>query len=100
MSDVPKPRTAWLVPLAAVSAVLFFGSQTVLLNLSAGIQFKWWRVFLPAIFAWTTWAALAPLVFFVARRFPFDAGNRVRAALVHVLVAAALTTVHVFAEYV
>jgi len=98
MPGSSKPRSAWLVALAAAAAVLFFGSQTVLLNLSAGIQFKWWRVFLPAVFAWTTWAALAPLVFFVARRFRFD--RPWRDAFVHVLVAAALTTVHVFAEYV
>jgi two-component system LytT family sensor kinase len=92
------PRTTWLLVFGFAAAVLFFGSQTVLLNLSAGVHFKWWRVFLPAVFAWSTWAALAPIVFFVARRFPFR--RRRRDALVHVLTAAVLTTVHLAVVWV
>jgi signal transduction histidine kinase len=95
---MPAHRLRLFVVLL-LAAIVFFGSQTVLLNARAGIPFKWWRVFLPAVFAWTTWALLAPLVFLVARRFPFARPHRVRDAFAHGLAFVLLGLVHMAVDY-
>ena len=97
-ADRPPP-SALLVALAVFALVLFFGSQTVILNLASGIPFTWWRMFLPALFSWTTWALLAPLVFRLARRHPFERPHRVRDAAAHGLGALALVAVHLAVNY-
>src|SRR5262245_978189 len=100
MSEVPRPvlRARWLA-LAFLLAVLFFTSQTVMLNWSAGNSIRWWRVLLPSLFMWSLWALLAPIIFWAAARFPFERPHRIRDVLVHLGAASVLVTFHLMADH-
>jgi signal transduction histidine kinase len=84
---------AW--PLAMALLVLFFGSQTIALNVMSGTTFRLERVFLPALFQWSAWALLAPLVFLAARRLPIERPHRARNLALHGAVALAVTAMHI-----
>ena len=66
---------------------LLFASQTLLYYAYAGNVFNRvssWRVIVPALADWYLWAALTPVIAWLARRAPIVSGNWRRALLVHV----------------
>jgi len=77
-----------------VIALLFTGRSLIYLRAS-GQSFQWWQALTWNLIDWYTLGALTPLVMWLARRFPLEAGRWTRSAVVHVVAAplyALLTT--------
>jgi two-component sensor histidine kinase len=64
---------------------LFDAWQAYLHSLFNNSAFVWWRALLLGVSDWYVMAALTPAIFFLARRFPFAPGHRVRDGAVHAL---------------
>ena len=88
---------AWLAVWAGWTALaLFFAVSTSLTYRSTGRPANWTLTIERSLTEWWLWAALTPLVFWLARRFPLYGARRVRHAAIHVvagIVIAALKTV-------
>jgi signal transduction histidine kinase len=64
--------------------------QSCLHALLAGRPFSWWRAAVVGLADWYAWAALTPLVLWLARRYPLRAGRWGRPLLLHAAVSVAL----------
>jgi two-component system, LytTR family, sensor kinase len=88
---------AWLAVWAGWTALaLFFAVSTSLTYRSTGRPANWTLTIERSLTEWWLWAALTPLVFWLARRFPLYGPRRVRHAAIHVvagILIAALKTV-------
>ena len=62
---------------------LFFATQTHVDHAYSGHPLTWGQSLSLALLQWYLWALLAPLVFFLSRRFPFERGRVGRALAVH-----------------
>jgi signal transduction histidine kinase len=65
--------------------------QSYLHALLASRPFSWWRAALVGLSDWYMWAALTPLVLWLARRYPLRAGRWGRPLLLHAAVSVALS---------
>jgi two-component system, LytTR family, sensor kinase len=75
----------WLVAGACfTAAALLFTSQVWIDFAYAGRRLSWGLAFIVALVDWELWALLAPVVVWLARRFPLNRNRRVRAAAIHV----------------
>jgi two-component system, LytTR family, sensor kinase len=83
--------------LAATLIGLLFAAQWVLASAAVGRPVEWSYVLAWVLPEWLLWAALAPVVFAIARRFPVRRATWRRVAPVHVLAAVALAGVHAVA---
>jgi len=82
--DMSRLRV-WAIVLACWTMLaLLFASQTLLYYAYAGNKVSSWRVIVPALADWYLWAALTPVIAWLARRAPIVSGNWRRALLVHV----------------
>ena len=74
---------------------LFFGVQTYLINLHVfGQELPWTRAIPWSLSYWYTWAALAPLVLWLTKRYRFDRNSWLRALSVHLPASIVLAVVH------
>src|SRR5262245_26862796 len=74
----------WLLVLACWTMLaLLFASQSLLYYAYAGNKISSWRVVVPALADWYLWAALTPVIAWLARRAPIVSGDWRRALLVH-----------------
>jgi signal transduction histidine kinase len=106
--DITRPRGV-VRPLGKHPLVMWglaFAGATVLLLLISGQGFihdtmrdrsgpPFWRRALWPSFFWYSWALLVPLVFMLARRFPFTRAAWQRSLLVHLGGCAAFYAIHV-----
>ena len=92
-----KRVRAWLAVWAGWTALaLFFAISTSLTYRSTGRAANWALNIERSLSEWWLWAALTPLVFFLARRFPLHGSRRARHSAVHLaagVVIAALKTI-------
>lgn len=81
-----------LLVLAAFTMVgLFFASRTyILYNSYPDNSITWAEAVRPALVDWYLWAALAPIIAWLAFRHPIERGRSVRAVTIHVLAGAAV----------
>src|SRR5678816_3558940 len=78
---------------------LFSGSRIHMLYASMGNSFAWKDSLSLGLVDWYSWALLAPTVVWVARRFSFEPGDRMRAVLIHLPVAVAITVTKMAIEF-
>lgn len=64
---------------------LFFSSQTYLAYTYAGRSIPWSGALFLGLSEWYVWAALSPLLLFLARRYPLGRGSWFRSLLIHLL---------------
>ncbi len=89
----------WLLVLAFWTLLaLFFASQTGMTYLYGQGSAPWSFIVKLALSEWYIWAALSPVVVWLARRFPFERGRRLRALAVHLPVCLMLVTLKIVAE--
>jgi two-component sensor histidine kinase len=86
-------RTAILVALWSVPGVLA-GFETSLYHMMEGRHPVLWRVLLQQCSGWWAWAALTPVVFALARRFPLRLPVSGRSIAVHLVGNLVATVVH------
>jgi two-component sensor histidine kinase len=74
----------WLLVLSGWTALAVFFAVSSSLTFVAAYQPPQWRLtLLMSLTEWYTWAALTPLVSWLARRFPLRAGSAVTSLAVH-----------------
>ena len=79
-----EPGLPWAPVLAAISGLAL--STTLQLALAyrmRGVELSLREAVLSGVATWFPWALLAPLIFRLCQRFPFDAGRWRRSVLVH-----------------
>ncbi len=76
---------------------VFFASQNYLAGAYRRPRMAWRDAFTYPAVTCAIWAVLTPAVLWLAQRFPFERGQRVRAALVHVPAAVLFAVAHVAA---
>jgi signal transduction histidine kinase len=88
------PRRWWVWPAVVFVVCTLLGlinaGQSSLHALLAGRPVSWWRVAALGLFDWYVWAALTPLVLWLARRCPLRASRWVGPLLMHAVVSVAL----------
>ena len=96
----------WLLIFAAWTLLgLFFATQNYI---NAYIQassyarraLSWQQALVLALGEWYIWAALAPLIVWLARRFPIERPARLRGLLVHVVTGFILSVIKVMADLI
>ncbi|MGH7718930.1 MAG: sensor histidine kinase [Gemmatimonadaceae bacterium] len=84
---VPVRRPRWLLVLAYLAGwaalALFFASQGMIYSAYQAQPVAWGVTVGRALVDWYIWAALAPLVYLLARRFPLVRGHLPSALAVH-----------------
>jgi LytS/YehU family sensor histidine kinase len=89
----------WLLGLGFWTALgLFFATQSGLAYTYQQGYAPWGFLIRLSLGEWYIWAALSPGVFWLARRFPFERGRRMRALAVHLPVAVVCTLVKLTIE--
>jgi len=89
----------WLLALGFWTALgLFFATQTGLSYTYQQGSAPWGFLVRLALGEWYIWALLAPAVLWLARRFPFERGRRVRALVVHLPASLAFTAAKLLIE--
>jgi two-component system LytT family sensor kinase len=73
---------------------LFFSSEIYSYQVAAGEPLPWLRALRWSLVSWYAWAALAPLVFWLVRRFSLERLGIARGALLHLVLAAAFSLLH------
>jgi signal transduction histidine kinase len=89
---LPRRPWAWVALVFAVCTLLGLinAGQSCLHALSAHRPISWWYVAVVGLADWYVWAALTPLVLWLARRYPLRAGRWGRPLLLHAAVSVAL----------
>ena len=87
---------AGLVFAAATLVGVFFAAQTQLANSFSGRGLPWKDTLTLDLAEWYLWAALAPALVWLARRFPIDRQRWLRGALVHVPGSLAFAVLHLY----
>jgi hypothetical protein len=72
---------------------LFLAAANYLTYLSTSGTAYWWPTLKRSAGEWYAWAALTPLILYLARRWPIDRGTVVRASAIHV---AAMVVIGIF----
>jgi signal transduction histidine kinase len=98
-SDAHGPPASLLKPslYALAGACLLGGIETVkgyVAGRSAPNAFGWPQAALTNLPWWLLWGAMAPLIFALARAFPFGEGRNGRAVTVHFVASVALSGLH------
>lgn len=89
----------WLLGLGFWTALgLFFATQSGLSYTYQQGYAPWGFLIRLSLGEWYIWALLSPAVFWLARRFPFERGRRVRALAVHLPAAVICTAVKLAVE--
>lgn len=84
-----------LVIFAAWTAVaLVFAGQSYFYGVVTGEDKDWARVFWWTFTDWYLWALLSPAIFWLARRYRFEAGALVKSTLVHLVGAVLFSFAH------
>src|SRR5262245_44485058 len=79
-----EPMRKWLLIFGCWTALVFvFAAQSYLYNSSRGAPPPLKSVLLWAISEWYTWAALSPLILWLARRYRIERRNYRQALLIH-----------------
>ncbi|MEE8583599.1 MAG: histidine kinase [Acidobacteriota bacterium] len=79
-----RPKRVALFLAGWTLAGLFFSSQTYLAYSYAGRPIPWAGALFLGLSEWYLWAALSPLLLFLARRYPLGRGYWLRSLLIHV----------------
>jgi two-component sensor histidine kinase len=73
---------------------LFFSSEIYSYQLAAGEPLPWLRALRWSLVSWYSWAALAPLVFWLVRRFSLERLGIARGVVLHVVLSAVFSLLH------
>ncbi len=88
----PRRWVLWAVVFAVWTLLgLIDAGQMSVIYLLADKPFTWWQVLAVGCADWYMWAALTPLVLWLARRYPFRAKSWPRRLLLHGAVSVALS---------
>src|SRR6185503_9659720 len=82
--------------LAATAIGLFFTAQIYFSAASVGHAVSWGQALYWALGDWYEWALLAPVIFWLCRRFRFERQNWERSLAAHFASGLVLATVHAF----
>src|SRR6266568_1288744 len=85
----------WLIFAFWTLVGLFFSTHSYLLTsrfLDANVNFRY--AFIDTMPEWYVWAALTPLIFQFARRFPLERATWLRALAIHVSLGCFLVVLH------
>ena len=94
-----KRVRAWLAVWAGWTALaLFFAISTSLTYRSTGRPANWALNIERSLSEWWLWAALTPLVFWLARRFPLHGSHRARHVTVHIVAGIIIAAFKTIAE--
>lgn len=77
---------------------LVFASQSYVYSAASGEGKAWGRIFLWTLADWYLWAALAPLILSLARRYRFERRHWGRALLVHLPAAVLFALLHLWLQ--
>lgn len=77
---------------------LLYTSQNILSRLAQGGAIEWGRTLSWSLTRWFIWAALTPLVFMLARRFPIERAQLKRGIFLHLGLGASVALFHVMME--
>ena len=75
-----------------------FASQSYIYGIVTGEEKNWSRVFFWTLTDWYLWAALSPVIFWLARRFIFERGTWRLALVVHAAAAVAFSLLHILLQ--
>jgi two-component system, LytTR family, sensor kinase len=75
--------TAGLIVGCWTLVALFFSSRSYTADLYKGTSPGWWRTLVVWLIVFYLWAALTPLVIYLAKRFPLEGASRWRHLAVH-----------------
>lgn len=79
-----RSRLKWALILGGWTLFgLFFTSQNYITQAHYRGSVQWKRIFIVWMLCAYSWAALTPAMLWLARRFPFEKGSRLRAFLIH-----------------
>ncbi len=97
-----RVRFRWLLLLAAIAGAwallgVFFASQNYLAGAYRRPRMSWRDAATYPAVTCAIWALLTPGILWLAQRFPFESGLRLRAALVHAPAAVLFSVAHVAA---
>ena len=87
---------AGLIWAAGTLIAVFFAAQTQLANSFSGRGLPWKDTLTLDLAEWYLWAALAPLLVWLSRRFPIERRHLLRSALVHVPGSLAFAVLHLY----
>jgi two-component system LytT family sensor kinase len=94
-----KRVRAWLAVSAGWTALaLFFAVSNSLTYRSTGRPANWGLTIERSLTEWWLWAALTPLVVYLARRFPLHGPRLVRHAIIHVAAGSAIAAAKTLAD--
>ena len=100
---MPDPRPWWLRAVRYLTlwtvVAAFFAIQVRLDYAYLGQQIGWLEAFALALAEWYAWALLSPLLWWLARRFPFERDRWLKAVLVHLPASLFITLVKVLIEF-
>ncbi len=89
-----RARTGGLVLGFWTLLALFFSSEIYSYQVAAGEPLPWLRALRWSLVSWYAWAALAPLVFWLVRRFSLERLGIARGAVLHLVLSAAFSLLH------
>lgn len=73
---------------------LVFAGQSYFYGIVTGEDKEWSRVFWWTFADWYLWAALSPIIFWFARRYPFESREWTKSLVVHAVAAVGFSLVH------
>src|SRR5262245_15811288 len=92
----PSWLSRWLPPLALWSALgLFFGLQFQWMYAASGRPIGWGVALGTSFLEWFLWAAFAPLILRLARRFPLERQRWSGQLAIHLAASALLASLHI-----
>ena len=91
-----KRRWAGVLLVLGISTLLglLFAAQLYVIYSQSKREVVWSQILASALPFWYLWALLAPVIAFLARRFPIDRAHALRAAAIHVPAAAGISALH------
>jgi signal transduction histidine kinase len=92
---LPRPTHLILYLAGWALLAIFFASQGVIYSAYRGGSVPWGNIVGRALVDWYIWAALAPFVYVLGRRFPLARGHLRRSVAVHVLASAAFAVTRI-----
>ena len=99
MRKVWTPPWPWVFGVATALGLFSFlqAYRLTMVNSKPGMSIMAGKLLLLNLALWYVPALLMPAVVWVARRFSFDSGRKVRAVLAHAAGALVFSSIHIFA---